>query len=204
MTQQINLVDPSLLPARERLTGQTLLIGLAVAGTLVAGHYGVERWRLQQATVESNRVADEAAALESGSVVADNPLGEMQAQLARGGALLQALSNGGDLPTDAAGLMRQVTQALPDTVWLTELEVNGPRSLQVAGGTLDAPSLAAFSDRLGRTALLKGVPIEVILLASQPPGEGSAAGDQEPAAAGQPYHFLLGGSAERVKAEASR
>jgi Tfp pilus assembly protein PilN len=191
MTQQINLVDLSLLPVRERLSGKTLLVALAAGAGVLTAHYAFESWRMQQARAENLAVSNDAAAVANGTTVPDNPLAEMQEQLSRGEALLNALSRGNDLPVDTARLMQQVTKALPDTVWLTELEVNGPRSLQMAGGTLDAPSLADFSVRLGGVPALKGVPIEVIRLEPEPRTEGTDTGSPDTASGPVPYVFLL-------------
>ena len=46
MSQNINLIDASLLPRTERLNGRVMLSALAVASSAVLAHYGVEQTRL--------------------------------------------------------------------------------------------------------------------------------------------------------------
>ena len=198
MSQNINLIDASLLPRTERLNGRVMLSALALASSAVLAHYGVEQTRLKRALAAS---AVAAAPADAGPDAAgDIALAQLRLRLARGEALRDALGRAGDLPVNSARLLQDVARALPDSLWLTEIDVQGQRTIRIAGGAVDAASLAVFSTRLGEVAALRGMPIQVLRLEPQPDTEAAAA---ETAEAGSgvagarravPYLFELASS----------
>lgn len=169
-SQQINLVDPSLLRVKEHLTGTTLMRVMGAGITLVGLHYAVEHDQLQR---QMDLLA--ARSTEAPSPAPQNPPAGLlvkQEQLAREETLREALSRGGDLPRHTGALITSVAQALPDTVWLTELEVLGEKALVISGGTLERPALTTFSRQLEASPALRGTPISVVQMAPRSPGGG--------------------------------
>jgi hypothetical protein len=162
MPQQINLIDASLLPQRQRLRAATVL---AVAGTgmaLVLGHFAWERLALARALAALAQGEGEVQAT-AGEVGAGSAA-DQALQLARGEALRELLSRQPSVPAGSAQLMGQIVQSLPDTLWLTELELGAARAVRISGGTTDAAGFGQFTTRLGGIAALQGVPIGTVRL----------------------------------------
>ncbi len=166
--QQVNLVDPSLLRVPERLSRNTLLSVIGVGALLVSVHATVEQYQLgrQLSSASAGTVPVAAAvAVEASGVDGMAPhLLSMQEQIMRGETLRSALAQGGDLPDNAGGVVNAVIRALPDTMWLTELQVLGDKSVVISGGTLERPALAAFAKKLEANPTLTGTPIAIIQL----------------------------------------
>lgn len=199
MTSQINLVDASLLPKRALIDGRAAaaIVGVALLG--VAIHGGMESAQLRSALA-----ANPAAAMLQATATADaasTPVGGLAAQtqqLQRNLALRDALAQAHSLPDDSARLLQQVMAALPDTLWLTEIDLRGNQSIRIAGGALDASALAGFSASLARIEALKGTPVLVLQLEPQVRADGASADDNDSASttptarrARQPYTFAL-------------
>jgi hypothetical protein len=186
--QQINLADPSLLPPRRGLGG-ALTLGLALAAlALLAGHGAIEQRLLARALQASTTApaADEAAAPEAPDTDAD----ALRERLAHRRALLGAADAVQSLPPDAASVLERVLAALPDTLWLSEVELHGARGLRLAGGALDAAALGAFARRLSDVPALRGLPIETLRLQVEAP---DAAADPDAAAQPRRHRFVLAG-----------
>jgi hypothetical protein len=103
-------------------------------------------------------------------------LARLRGRLATREALLAALKAETAQPTDPAGTLLRVVAALPETMWLTELELAGANDVRIAGGTLDPLALAEFARRLAETAALRGLGLETLRLepdAAAASGEGA-------------------------------
>ena len=180
MTSQINLVDASLLPRPALINGRAAaaIVGVALVG--VAVHGGIESAQLRLALVTSpaqaTAVAD-AASAPAGGLIAKTQL--LQRKLALRDALAQAQR----LPDDSAHLLQQVMAALPDPLWLTEIDLRGSRSIRIAGGALDASALAGFSASLARIDALKGTPVLVLQLEPQTRADAASVDDSSAASA---------------------
>ena len=141
MTSQINLVDASLLPKRALIDGRAAaaIVGVALLG--VAIHGGMESAQLRSALAANPALATTTSAADAASA----PVGGLAAQtqqLQRNLALRDALAQAHSLPDDSARVLQQVMAALPDTLWLTEIDLRGNQSIRIAGGALDASALA--------------------------------------------------------------
>ena len=180
MTSQINLVDASLLPRPALINGRAAaaIVGVALVG--VAVHGGIESAQLRLALVTSpaqaTAVAD-AASAPAGGLASKTQL--LQRKLALRDALAQAQR----LPDDSARLLQQVMAALPDTLWLTEIDLRGSQSIRIAGGALDASALAGFSASLARIDALKGTPVLVLQLEPQTRADAASVDDSSAASA---------------------
>lgn len=162
MPQQINLIDAGLLPQRQRLPATTVLAVVASALTLVLAHFAWERVALARALAP---LAQGEAAPPADPGDAGTATGLLTAeQLARGEALRDLLRQQPTVPDGAAQLMEQIVQALPDALWLTELELGAARAVRISGGATDAASFGQFTTRLSSIALLQGVPIGTVRL----------------------------------------
>ena len=191
--QHINLVDPSLLPPLRLLSGHRLLGLLALAVCAVAVHGGIERQRLAQAMALANAAAPAAsdAPQAATAAAATDASADLPTRIAQRQLLLQAMSGPATLTRDAADVLQRVMGAVPDTLWLTELDLQGARGLRIAGGTLDPAALGVFAARLALTPALRGLPIETLRLSFEAgdaePGEG-----REDAPVATPHHrFVL-------------
>lgn len=173
--QQINLIDPRLLPPQRLLSGQRIA-SLALAGLLlVCGHWGIERAALARAMAAS------APEPTVGAPAADSEraLDELRERVAKREALRDLLASD-RLPPDPAALLRALFDALPPTIWLTEVEVARERSVRIAGGALEVGALDPFAARLASIAALRGIPIHTLRL--EPAAEGAGL---------RSWHFVL-------------
>ena len=214
MSSQINLVDASLLPRRALIDGRAaaVIVGVALLG--VAIHGGIESAQLRLALATSPALAiDHAAAADAASAPAGGLAAQVQ-QLQRSLALRDALAQAHSLPDDSARVLQQVMAALPDTLWLTEIDLRGKQSIRIAGGALDPSALAGFSASLARIDALKGTPVLVLQLEPQVRADGASVDDSSDASASsssaaplrrarQPYTFALA-SGDASAAEVSQ
>lgn len=180
MTSQINLVDASLLPRPALINGRAAaaIVGVALVG--VAVHGGIESAQLRLALATSP--AQAAAVADAASAPAGGLVAQTQ-QLQRNLALRDALAQAHRLPDDSARLLQQVMAALPDTLWLTEIDLRGSQSIRIAGGALDASALAGFSASLARIDALKGTPVLVLQLEPQTRADAASVDDSSAASA---------------------
>jgi len=199
--QQINLLDPSLLAA-PRLLGSGALVGLVGAAALaVAGHWALEsHWTRSAlaAVVPPAPPAETAIAADAAASAAD-PAQALQARIAEREALRAVLVQQTQLPRAPAELIAQVIAALPQNMWLSEIDIAGTRNLRIAGGTLDPAALSTFAQALGGITALRGVPIESVRL------EGAAVLASDPDSEGLPpsHRFLLASTASTTAAAAT-
>ena len=155
--QHVNLIDERLLPTRQLLSGARV-IAIGVLGLLlVGGHAVVESQRYAQLNTDAAALA--ATAAVDGGETDDTAI---QAQISRRQALRDLLAKVEQRPFDSAALLRQVVAALPERVWLTEIDVLGTQGLRIAGAAIDSAALNAFAERLGRIESLRGVPIQTL------------------------------------------
>ena len=201
MTSQINLVDASLLPKPALIDGRAAaaIVGVALLG--VAIHGGMESAQLRSALAANPALATTTPAADDASAPARGLAAQAQ-QLQRSLALRDALAQSHSLPGDSARLLQQVMAALPDSLWLTEIDLRGNQSIRIAGGAMDASALAGFSASLARIDALKGTPVLVLQLEPQVRADGASVDDSSDASASsssaapmrrarQPYTFAL-------------
>lgn len=182
MSQQINLLDPSLLPPRDWFTGHRI-IGLATLLVLgILAHAAAETWAMKRLLASDAVAAAEAAPPSPEAAPAEDPT---LIRVQRNRALLAAVNGLTDLPSDTAHRITALAAALPAAVWLREVEFSGQRSIRIAGGTLEPQALAALSERLGATEAFRDQPLRVFSLAPLP------ASDEASASAPPAFSFVL-------------
>ncbi len=202
MKQQLNLIDPKLLPVPARPSVLSLLVLVAVVAVAVQAHYGWERTQYNRALAQAG--AEPGAAPEAAAAEPDAALQALQRQVERDELLRDGLARASDLPADSVGQLRQLAAALPNALWLTDVELSGRNGLRIAGGTLDVGSLSAYAMRLGEIAGLKGRPLQTLTLEPQRP---EALNDTEGAGAESlpPHHlFVLAGGEPPASSKDSR
>jgi hypothetical protein len=158
--QQINLVDAGLLPPLRLISGARLAALCLAGAALVGGHWAVERAALARslAAAGANETVDAAPDNQG-----NDGLNELRERVAQRSALRDLLE-ADHLPHNTAALLRAVFDALPPSLWLTDVELARERALRISGGTLDVGALDAFAHRLSAIAALRGVPIHTLRL----------------------------------------
>ncbi len=187
MTQQINLIDPLLLPPTRRLTARRVVAAWAAGALLVLSHLAWERNALRQALVADTADAGEAPATPDLTLAAGDA--GLQRRITQREALRRMLQRSGPAMPNGAALLSQVMAALPESMWLTQIDIAGAQSIRIAGGATDPAALANFADRLARIPALRGVPIEAIRIEPQ---EAAADNDANAAAHVAHHRFVLG------------
>lgn len=192
MAYQLNLIDETLLPVAVRPSVATVLVLSAACVLAGTGHLAYERSQFARSLAQP-QADDVALDAESGPEAAfDTRL----VQLQRDERLRDALAGFRDLPLDTAQRLQQLSAALPDQLWLTEVEFSGSRGVRVAGGALDPSALSAYAARLSQVPVFSGLPLQAVTVeptrvdAAQAEGGDAAAAATAPARA--PHHqFVL-------------
>lgn len=173
MPQQLNLLDPALLPPKRRLTAGPFALLLVLAWGAVLAHALAVRADLALALQLESPAAEAAAASEAAPAAARQQA--LQQQVEDQARLLATLGGEPGPQIAAADLLAAVVQALPPTVWLAEVEWHAAGGLRVHGGTLDVQALTAFSQRLAAVPALAGLPIATVRLEPRVVDDGAAA-----------------------------
>ncbi len=198
MTQQINLLDPDLVPTRDWCNGRFVL-GLAlVLAVGTAGHVAYEAQALRSYLAHAMSDAQDAgvASAETG----DATLSELQARVSANENLLQAVGSFAELPRDNAARMRALIAAMPDTLWLQEVEFSVERGVRIAGSALDAKALAGFANHLGAQPAFRGLPLHLFALQPGERDETPTGTDAAPTAATPPHYGFLLSSIDSARA----
>jgi Tfp pilus assembly protein PilN len=194
MTQQINLLEPSLRPRRQWCSGRDMLVAGAVLAVAVLGHYVWEQQALARVLAAASAPVPAAVDAPAGVPpdAAQALLLERQARVRRDEALLQTLAGLNDLPRHNAQRLQGLIAVLPQDMWLQEVQFSGARGVRIAGGALNAAALAAYARRLGEQPAFQGLPLHVV--AVDPREAQAAEGDAGAAAAprsGMPTHYAF-------------
>lgn len=192
MTQQINLLDRNLVPARDWCDGKFVL-GLAlVLAVGTAAHVAYETLALK--SFLAHALPDAQDTVVASTDMADASRTELQARVSANENLLQAVGSFAELPRDNAERMRALIAAMPATLWLQEVEFSVERGVRIAGSALDPKALAGFADHLGAQPAFRGLPLHLFAMQPGERDETAVAGgtDGAPSATTPPhYGFLL-------------
>ncbi len=191
MRQQLNLIDVRLLEAPVRPSLLVLAAIVAAAALGVGGHFSWERSAYQKLLARSAAEPMDAATVERAP---DATFEARLRQIDRDELLLAVLTRVTDLPVNSAALLGQLAAALPDTLWLAEVELTGSRGLHISGGALDVAAVAVYANRLGKIATLGGVPIQLLTIEPRAAESAETAGAHDgsaPATLPAHYHFNL-------------
>lgn len=161
MTQQINLLDAALLPQRDWCNGRFIVGTGALWVALVGGQWVYEKHALTTLLAVSAPV--ESAMADTPAI--DAEIAELSTQVAGGEALLRTAGGLTALPQESAARVQALIDAMPQNLWLDEVEFGTNQRVRITGGVGDAAGLAAFSQRLGASAAYNGLPLRVVALA---------------------------------------
>ncbi|MBL8323631.1 MAG: hypothetical protein JNJ89_01605 [Rubrivivax sp.] len=162
--QNVNLLDPALVPAEPALRAGPVLVALLAGALGVTGHWFAERLLTSRSLAAAGVVAPAEAAAISTGASDGGQLVRMSQRLATREALLVALKAETAQPNRPADTLRHVVATLPATMWLTEVELAGERDLRIAGGSLDPLALAEYARRLAEAAPLRGLTLQTLRL----------------------------------------
>jgi len=178
MPQQLNLLDPGLLPPKPWLTLGPVAAVVALALGAVALHGLSARDALALALL-----APDATAEASAESAADAEIEALQRQVQRNAQLLATLADPTRQAPDSAAVLAAVVQALPPTVWLTEVELSAPARLRISGGTLDLQALPLLGARLAAIDALRGQPVSTVRVEPRVVEAATEASEGQPPAA---------------------
>lgn len=170
MTQDINLLNPDLFPAPQRLSLRGMGVVLAAAVVLSGIFSG---WWLMQA--DDARLAHAAAAKRhqtsrdamtqalaavkpaQPAAVIEQEIALLQGQLTARRVQFDKLNEGLlDPGRRYSSLMRLLALQTPTGIWLTEVEID--REVTVSGYALQAPVLRDWMDRISTAPYFAGMP----------------------------------------------
>lgn len=164
--QHINLLDLRLLPKPQRLPAPWLFGVIAVALLGMVGRYAHEsaalRKVLSSAAVPDAEVVTET---ETNGSSTSTESAKLQRRIAALEALRSASMSQLHLPKAIGPTLDAIVASLPDSTWLTEIDIGAGSSLRITGGTVNVQALVALSQRLAQVATLKGTPIGVVHVA---------------------------------------
>lgn len=183
--QNVNLIDRALIPPQPRLPTAWVATALALVALAVGVHALFERhWT-------TLTLAHEAPAAKAPPDSDAAPDAELARRVAQRAALLAVLQREAKAPQDPAGTLLAIAAALPESMWLTEIELSGARGLRIAGGTLDVQALSEFARRLEHP--LSGIGLATLRLEKQ---AAVSAEQTEPPSTPAAHHFTLATPAE--------
>lgn len=171
MSQQINLLNTSLIKQKDLLNTNNMAVMLGLLLALMLGYYGYAQKQLSLLTIHRSEVADELSAMQAqlkqtallhSPRELDKSLQEQITQLEQKAAMqqqvLQTVNMSSATPEKGyAALMRAFAKQSVDGLWLTSFSIDShSERLNISGRTLQADLVPEYISRLGNEAALKG------------------------------------------------
>ncbi len=171
MSQQINLLNPSLIKQKDFFNPTTIVITLGILLALMLGYYSYVQKQLSMLTVQRSQIAQELttaqATLQQTALLhtphaINKALIEQIAQLEQKQAMqqqiLQTVNQSSATPEKGyAALMRAFARQSLDGLWLTSFSINSAsEQLNISGRTLQGDLVPEYISRLGNEPALKG------------------------------------------------
>jgi hypothetical protein len=171
MSQQINLLNPSLIKQKDFFNATNIAITLGLLSALMFGYYGYAQKQLAILTTHRSQIAEELSATQAQlkqTVLLHTPremnkaLLEQIAQLEQKEAMqqqiLQTVNQSSATPEKGyAALMRAFAKQGLDGLWLTSFSIDSStEKLNISGRTLQADLVPEYISRLGNEPALKG------------------------------------------------
>ena len=188
MSQQINLLTPSLRKPRHWLTATPLAVALVTLLALVAGAYYPARVqaddREREAASQASQLKAEQARLveTSKTIAAYKPNVQLAADLAKAREQLQdrqaimAILGGGAIGNNRgfAGYLRGFARQVPSGLWLTGFTIGpGGSEMEIRGRMLDPATLPEYIRRLNSEPAFQGRSFAALDI-QRPDGKSSA------------------------------
>ena len=171
MSQQINLLNPSLIKQKDFLNPNTIVITLGVLLACMLGYYGYAQKQLSMLTAQRSQTAQELlatqATLQQTTLLhtphaANKALVDQIAQLEQKEAMqqqiLQTVNQSSATPEKGyAALMRAFAKQSLDGLWLTSFSIDSTsEQLNIKGRTLQSDLVPEYIARLGNEPALRG------------------------------------------------
>lgn len=197
MSQQINLLNPSLIKQKDFLNPTTILVTIGILLASMLGYYSYAQKQLSLLSTQRSQIAQELLATQSTLQQAallhtphemNKALLEQIAQLEQKQAMqqqiLQTVNQSSATPEKGyAALMRAFAKQSLDGLWLTSFSIDSKSErLNISGRTLDGSLVPEYIDRLGNEPSLKGKKFTSLVM-NLPKKESSSNTTKEPVAA---------------------
>jgi hypothetical protein len=171
MSQQINLLNPSLIKQKDFLNPNNIVITLGVLLVLMLGYYGYAQKQLSILTAQRNQTTQDLAAtqatLQQTTLLhtphaANKALIDQIAQLEQKETMqqqiLQTVNQSSATPEKGyAALMRAFAKQSLDDLWLTSFSINSAsEQLNISGRTLQSDLVPEYIARLSDEPALRG------------------------------------------------
>jgi hypothetical protein len=171
MSQQINLLNPSLIKQKDLFNPTTIVITLGILLALMLGYYSYMQKQLSLLTAQRSLIAQELttaqATLQQTALLhtpheMNKALLEQIAQLEQKEAMqqqiLQTVNQSSATPEKGyAALMRAFATQSLDGLWLTSFTIDSQsEQLNISGRTLQGDLVPEYISRLGNEPALKG------------------------------------------------
>ncbi|MDE1997394.1 MAG: hypothetical protein KGI91_03905 [Burkholderiales bacterium] len=162
MTQQINLLDESLLQGRDWAHGGMVLSVILAASVAAAAHGVYEKWKWQQASQQVAAIeADKEARAQALQQVVDQ-IGQLKAQLDADEQMRKAAAAMIDPPQHSVARFEQLVGALSNSMWMQSVEFSGAKGVHLVVSGLHQADLARYADGLSGSEAFAGLPIEIL------------------------------------------
>ncbi|MDI1299661.1 PilN domain-containing protein [Methylotenera sp.] len=171
MSQQINLLNPSLIKQKDFLNPNTIVITLGVLLALMLGYYSYAQKQLSMLTAQRSQTAQELLAIQAALQqttllhtphIANKALVDQIAQLEQKEAMqqhiLQTVNLSSATPEKGyAALMRAFAKQSLDGLWLTSFSIDSTsEQLNISGRALQGELVPEYIARLGNEPALRG------------------------------------------------
>jgi hypothetical protein len=171
MSQQINLLNPSLIKQKDFFNATNIAITLGLLSALMFGYYGYAQKQLSLLTIRRNQISEDLkatqmqlkqVALLHAPREVNKTLLEQIAQLEQKEAMqqqiLQTVNQNSATPEKGyAALMRAFAKQSLDNLWLTSFNIDSSNDkLNISGRTIQAELVPEYISRLGNEPSLKG------------------------------------------------
>ena len=171
MSQQINLLNPSLIKQKDFLNPNTIVITLGVLLTFMLGYYGYAQKQLSTLTAQRSQAAQELlaaqATLQQTTLLhtphtANKALVDQIAKLEQKEAMqqqvFQTVNQSSATPEKGyAALMSAFARQSLDGLWLTSFSIDSASDqLNISGRTLQGDLVPEYIARLGNEPALRG------------------------------------------------
>lgn len=171
MSQQINLLNPSLIKQKDFFNPNTIVITLGILLALMLGYYSYAQKQLSLLTSQRSQIAQEVTAAQATlqqtallhtSHEINKGLIEQIAQLEQKQAMqqqiLHTVNQSSATPEKGyAAMMRAFAKQSLDGLWLTSFSISSTsEQLNISGRTLQGDLVPEYISRLGHEPALKG------------------------------------------------
>jgi len=171
MSQQINLLNPSLIKQKNFLNTTNIAITLGLLSALMLGYYGYVQKQLSLLTNQRNQIAEELAATQmqlKQTVLLHSPhkmnkalleyIAKLEQKEAMQQQILQTVNQSSATPEKGyAAVMRAFSKQSLDGLWLTSFNIDSSNEkLNISGRALGADLVPEYISRLSNEPALQG------------------------------------------------